>query len=156
MECAPMQDYSPTSGSKISHSASLRDTTTRPGSIENSAPSTSNMPNSLSGEMIPTCDAASSKASIRPQTTISGSSRSSIVTFSGVSRFFHIENFENASDEEAMLFFRLFFKLNAYAKYGLVKAMASITVRIRLFFRRLGQKSTENELTRLAPQSSKY
>jgi hypothetical protein len=111
-----MQDQSPTLVSKISHSASLRDTTTRPDSIENSAASTSNMPYFRSGVMIPTCEADSSKASIRPQTTISGSSRSIIVTLSGVSRFFHIENLENASDEEAIFLFRLFFKLNAYAK----------------------------------------
>jgi hypothetical protein len=38
------------------------------------------------------------------------------VTLSGVLRFFHVSNLENASDEEAMYFFRLLFQLKASAK----------------------------------------
>jgi len=111
-----MQGQSDNSTSKMSHSASLRDTTIRPDSIENSALLTSNVPYFLSKEMIPTCDADSSNASMRPKKTISDSSRSIIVTLSGVSRFFHVENLANASDEEAMFLFRLQFKMLANIK----------------------------------------
>jgi hypothetical protein len=38
------------------------------------------------------------------------------VTLSQVLEIFHVENFSNASDEEAMFFFRLFFRLCANAK----------------------------------------
>lgn len=115
MECCRMQDH--TSSSNINQSISSRDTTILLGSHENSACSTSNVSN-VDGFLLqnPTCIASGSIASINPIKDSSGWPRSIRVSLNDVLRLFQIENFSNASEEETMFFFHLFFGWTATAK----------------------------------------
>ena len=70
---------------------------------------------SLPVEM-PTCEASSSTPNILHNTTFSTWPATITVTLTDVLRFFHVQNFSNASDEEAMFFLELHFKLLANAK----------------------------------------
>src|SRR5208337_1195976 len=113
MECVEMQNQS--CSSKISHSASSRVTTALHDSMEKTASPTSNC-RYLPPAIIPTSGASGSSASMRPEKVSSGFPRSITVTLNDVLRFFHVENFSNASEEEAIFFFRLHFLVHARAK----------------------------------------
>jgi hypothetical protein len=110
-----MQDHSDGS-SKTIQSDSFLVATTRVDSTENTESSTSNVSYCFTPVIIPTCDASESNASIRPKKTAIVFPRTMTVTFNGLLRFFHIENFENASDEESTFLRLLQFNLQANIK----------------------------------------
>lgn len=109
--------YSSSGSSKISHSTSSRETTILPGSQENSACPTSNIPNECIA--VPTrsiLESSSSTPQIRAENAFSGWPRSITVTVNDVLRLFHVENFSNASEDEIMFFFHLFSEWTGAAK----------------------------------------
>jgi hypothetical protein len=108
----------PLDSSKIIQSDSFRVATTRDGSIENAASSKSSAAAlcMTDGSNIPTCDASGSAQNILTNNTSSVLPPTIKVTLSGVLDLLHISNFSNASDDEAIFFYSLFFHMNAKAK----------------------------------------
>jgi hypothetical protein len=109
-----MQDQS--SSSKTIQSDSLRVATNRVGSTENTESAISNVSYSLTPVQIPTNDSSESSVSMRPENTAMVFPRTMTVTLTGLLRFFHIENFENASEVEANFLRLLHFNLHANIK----------------------------------------
>src|ERR1700678_1417531 len=104
------------SSSKTIQSDSFRVATTRVDSTENTASSTSNVSHCCAAIEIPTCDASGSSASMRQKKTSVVFPSVMTVTFSGLRRVFHIENFENASEEKSPCLRLLPFELMANIK----------------------------------------
>jgi hypothetical protein len=117
MERVHMGDKSATS-SKTIQSDSFRVATSRDSSIENAASSKSKGAALCitSGFESPTCEASGSAQNILPTSTSVVFPSTIRVTLSGVLDFFHVSNFSNASEEEAIFFHSLFFHLCAKAK----------------------------------------
>jgi hypothetical protein len=91
----------------------------RAGSIENVAPSKSKTDQlcMIEGLDIPTCNASGSTPIIlHPVSTSSVLPLVMTVTLSNVLEFFQVKNFPNASEEEAIFFYSLFFQLTTRAK----------------------------------------
>lgn len=112
-----MGDNSSTS-SKTIQSDSFRVATNRDSSIENETSSTSKHAAlcMTSGFEKPICDASESAKNILPINTSSVRPSTIRVTLSEVLDFLHVSNFSNASEEEAIFFYSLFFHLHAKAK----------------------------------------
>ncbi len=108
--------HSPTS-SKTSQSESFRVAETRLGSIENSTPDTSkSVKLCIFDPTTPTNPASGSTQYTRACSTSTGEPSSMTVTLSGVLRFFHIENFLNASEADAMFLYSLWFLVRSRSK----------------------------------------
>lgn len=103
--------------SKTIQSESLRVATTRLGSTENTEPSKSKSLNECGADpTVPTIDSSSSIEYTRQDKTSIVFPRVMFVTLNGLLKFFHIENFENASDEETIFLGRLQFNMKANIK----------------------------------------
>src|SRR5580658_1082372 len=117
MERGHMGSNSPTS-SKTIQSDSFRVATNLDPSIENEASSTSKFKKlcMTRGLDSPTCDASGSTWNTLPISTSPAFPSTNIVTLSEVLDFFHILNFSNASEDEAIFFASLFFQMCGRAK----------------------------------------
>ncbi len=104
--------------SNTSQSDSSRATDIRVGSTENTDPDNSNflIASRSSRDDIPTTASAESRATTEPKRTSVVLPMMMTVTLSDVLEFFHMDNFSNASEEEAMFLHALHFKLLANAK----------------------------------------
>jgi hypothetical protein len=117
----PFKEYDEMQGqgssSNVSQSNSFLVASSRDGSTENAESSILNRANlrrvSTANATNP---ASASVAPIRPSKTAVVFPPSMTVTLNGVLDFFHVSNFSNASDEEAIFFHSLFFHLEAKAK----------------------------------------
>jgi hypothetical protein len=111
-----MKDHSDNS-SKTIQSDSLRVATTRLGSTANTQSSTSNSLNEcIADPTVPTTDNSSSIVYTRPDNTSIVFPFTMTVTRKGLFKFFHVENFENASEEEVMFLAKLHFNMHANVK----------------------------------------
>jgi hypothetical protein len=111
-----MQDQLDKSSNTI-QSDSLRVATSRFGSIEKTQSSTSkSLYECIAEPTVPTMEASSSVPYTRTNKTSVVFPLTMTWTLSGVLEFFHIRNFSNASEDEAMFFLQLHFKLLANAK----------------------------------------
>lgn len=110
-----MKDHT---SSKTIHSnkSFVRETTTRVGSREKTAPPKSKSAYCFGPDKKPTNETSESRVSILPVKTTGDLPCSMTVNFNDVLRYFHIENLSNASEDESMFFFHLHFRLLASAK----------------------------------------